>query len=204
MSSALLYAAVYVVGWLSLLWRRPDGRPVRLPAWGVGLVVLVGGGWVAQLLRPALLDEGMRERAAIRGGQWWRLATAIVLQDGGWIGAVFNLVTLAVTVVLAAESLRPRLGVGAFVVGGVVANLLTVLTFGQSGAGSSMATMVLLVVAVVVGTRDPSWREAGLLVVLVVLTAVLLVRRDQHGLALAVGLAGGVAVRRARRARTTV
>lgn len=202
MTSAILYAAVYVVGWLLLLWRRPDdGRPPRVPVWGAGLVVLVAVGWVAQLVRPALLDEGMRESAAVRAGQWWRLATAVVLQDGGWIGAVFNLVALAVTVVLAAESLTPRLGVAVFVAGGVLANLLTVLTTGQPGAGSSMATMALLVVAVVVGLRDPSWREAGLVVVLVVLTVVLLARRDQHGLALALGVIGGIALRRARRAR---
>ncbi len=204
MSSGLLYAAVYVVGWLLLVRRRPEGHPPHVPRWGVGLVVLVAAGWVAQLVRPALLDEGMRDTGAIRAGQWWRLATAIVLQDGGWIGTVFNLVTLAVTVVLAGEVLAPRGGVGAFVVGGVVANLLTALTFGQPGAGSSMATMVLLAVAVVVGVRNPSWRDAGLLVVLVVLAVVLLIRRDQHGLALAVGLVGGVATRRLRRAVTTL
>ena len=77
MSSALLYAAVYVVGWLLLLWRRPAGRPPRVTGWGVGLVALVAAGWVAQLLRPALLDEGMRDTAAVRAGQWWRLATAM-------------------------------------------------------------------------------------------------------------------------------
>ena len=202
MTSALLYAAVFVVGWLLLVRRRPDGRPPRVPGWGVGLVVLVAAGWLAQLLRPALLDDGMRESAAVRAGQWWRLATAVVLQDGGWIGAVFNLVTLAVTVVLAGEALAARWGVGAFVAGGVVANLLTVLTFGQPGAGSSMATFVLLAVAVVVGMRNPSWQEAGLLVVLVVLAVVLLARRDQHGLALAVGLVSGVATRRLHRPGT--
>lgn len=202
MTSAVLYAAVYAIGWLLLVWRRPDGRPPRVPGWGVGLVVLVAAGWVVQLWRPGLLDDGMRDSAAVRAGQWWRLATAIVLQDGGWIGAVFNLVTLAVTVVLAAEALTPRLGVGAFVLGGVAANLLTVLTFGQPGAGSSMATIVVLVVAVVVGMRNPSWREAGLVVLLVALAVVLLVRRDQHGLAVALGVVSGLVLRRVRRART--
>ncbi len=202
MSSALLYAAVYAIGWLLLVRRRPDGHPPHVPRWGLGLVGLVAAGWVAQLVRPALLDEGMRESAAVRAGQWWRLATAVVLQDGGWIGAVFNLVTLAVTVVLAGEVLAPRWGVGAFVVGGVAANLLTALTFGEPGAGSSMATVVLLAVAVVVAMRNPSWRDAGLFVVLVALAVVLLARRDQHGLALALGLLGGAAARRAQRAGT--
>lgn len=191
MTSAVLGGAVYAVGWLLLVGRRPDGRPPRLTAWGVALVVLVAAGWVAQLVRPALLDAGMRDPAAIRAGQWWRLATAIVLQDGGWTGAALNLVTLAVTVGLAGEVLAPRTGLLVAVLGGVPANLVTVLTSRQSGAGSSMATMVLLVVAVLAVLRDPSWREAGLAVVLVALTVVLLARRDPHGIALAVGLVVG-------------
>ncbi|OJV83484.1 MAG: hypothetical protein BGO37_09505 [Cellulomonas sp. 73-92] len=198
MTSAILYAAVYVVGWLLLVRRRPDGRPPRVTAWGAGLVALVAAGWVAQLLRPALLDQGMRESAAVRSGQWWRLATAIVLQDGGWIGAAVNLVALAVTVGLAGEVLTAWTGLLVVLLGGIAANLLTVLTFGQPGAGSSMATMILLVVAVLVGLRNPSWREAGLLVVLAALAGALLARRDQHGLALALALVSGVWLRRRR------
>ena len=64
MTSALLGGAVYVVGWLLLVGRRPDGRAPRLTAWGVALVVIVAAGWVAQLLRPALLGQGMRDPAA--------------------------------------------------------------------------------------------------------------------------------------------
>lgn len=198
MTSAILYAAVYVVGWLLLVRRRPDGRPPRVTAWGAGLVALVAAGWVAQLLRPALLDQAMRESAAVRSGQWWRLATAIVLQDGGWIGAAVNLVALAVTVWLAGEVLTAWTGLLVVLLGGIAANLLTVLTFGQPGAGSSMATMILLVVAVLVGLRNPSWREAGLLVVLAALAGALLARRDQHGLALALALVSGVWLRRRR------
>jgi membrane associated rhomboid family serine protease len=198
-TSAILYAAVFAVGWLLLVWRRPAGRPPRITPWGAGLVVLVAAGWVAQLLRPVLLDEGMRETASVRAGEWWRLGTAIVLQDGGWIGAVFNLVALAVTVGLAGEVLAPLAGVLVFLLGGIAANLLTVLTFGQAGAGSSMATMVLLAVCVVVGLRNPSWREAGLVVVLVALAVVLLLLRDQHGLALALGLVVGAWMRRRHR-----
>jgi hypothetical protein len=197
-TSTILDAAVYVVGWLLLLWRRPEGRPPRVTAWGAGLVALVAVGWVAQLLRPGLLEQGMRESGAVRSGQWWRLATAILLQDGGWLGAAFNLVTLAVTVGLAGEVLAPRFGLLVALGGGVVANLLTVLVAGPPGAGSSMATMVLLTVAVVVGLRNPSWREAGLVVVLVAVAAVLLARRDQHGLALLVGLGTGLWARRRR------
>lgn len=191
MTSAVLDAAVYAVGWLLLVGRRPAGRPPRVTAWGVALVALVAAGWVAQMVRPVLLDQGMRDPAAIRAGQWWRLATANVLQDGGWAGAAFALVALAVTAGLAGEVLAPRVGVLVAALGGIAAQLATVLAFGQAGAGSSMATMVLLVVAVLAVLRDPSWREAGLLVVLVVLAVVLLARRDEHGLALAVGLVVG-------------
>ena len=200
MTGALLGAAVYAVSWFLLVRRRPEGRPPRLTAWGVGLVALVAAGWVAQLLRPSLLGQGMRDPAAIRAGQWWRLATALVLQDGGWAAAAIDIVALAVTVGLAGEVLAPRVGLLVAVLGGVAANLVTVLTLGQAGAGSSTATMVLLVVAVLATLRDPSWREAGLLVVLVALTVVLLARRDPDGVALAVGLVVGT-WRSARRGR---
>lgn len=191
MTGALLDAGVYAVGWFLLVRRRPEGRPPRLTAWGVGLVALVAAGWVAQLLRPSLLGQGMRDPAAVRSGQWWRPATALVLQDGGWAAAAVDLVALAVTVGLAGEVLAPRVGLAVAVLGGAAANLATVLALGQAGAGSSTATMVLLVVAVLTALRDPSWHEAGLLVVLVALTVVLLARRDPDGVALAVGLVVG-------------
>ena len=137
---------------------------------------------------------GQRESSAISAGQWWRLGTAIFLQDGGWPGTVFNLVMLAVTLRLVGAVWRGLPTVLVFLLGGVLANGLTHLTTGQTGAGNSMATMGLLAAAVVstVWSRPRSRETLAPFAVFAAATCVLLVARDEHGLALSIGVLGAL------------
>ncbi len=56
---------------------------------------------VLGLIVPAVEVALRRDRTAIDHGQVWRLVTALVVQDGGVAGTVFNLAGLAAVGVLA-------------------------------------------------------------------------------------------------------
>lgn len=178
--AVLVVWVALIAGWVALrgavVRRADDGvdvpRLMRPRPWAVALWCLVAVPSLVQVAAaPALLEWGQRESSAIAGGQWWRLVTAIFLQDGGWAGTAFNLAILAVTLVLVGAVWRGLPAVLVFLVGGVLANVLTWLVLDQTGAGNSMATLCLLAAA----------------------TVVLLAVGDQHGLALALGLAAGAA-----------
>jgi len=170
------------------------GRGAARPdAWAVGLWAAVAAGAAAQAVWPALLAWGQRDPAAIRAGEWWRLGTAIFLQDGGLAGTIFNLATLAVSLVLVGTVRRGPTAVAWFLAGGVVSNALAAAGPGTVGAGSSMATLFLLAATML---RARPWRvarraTAGALALLVATAVVLVADGDPHGGAMAAGLAAG-------------
>lgn len=197
-------SAAYLVPWATLRATYQACGSTRLPPvdlWGVGLWCAVAVPSLLQVVAPGLLEAGERDPDAIAAGEWWRLLTSMFLQDGGLTGTVFNLVTLAVSLVLVGTVVRGPRVVVLFVAGGVVANLLTVLTFGQSGAGNSMATIFLLVVATFEARPWSVRRDAGLAAVaaLGLVAAALLVAGDQHGLAVAAGIVWQALPRRGSR-----
>lgn len=185
----------YLAGWSAL--RQSLTRVPRPRWWAVLLWCAVAVPSLVQLLwAPGLLAWGQRESTALAAGEWWRLLTAIGLQDGGWVGTAFNLTMLAVTLLLVGELWRLWVTVLVFVVGGVGANLLTALLLGTTGAGNSMATLCLAAAAAVTTAGRQRWSAArGVPLLLVGLAAgALILTTDQHGLALVLGLAAGLAL----------
>lgn len=191
----------YLAGWSAL--RSSLTRVPRPRWWAVLLWCVVAVPSLGQLVwAPGLLAWGQRESSALAAGEWWRLLTAIGLQDGGWGGTVFNLTMLAVTLLLVGELWRPWVTVLVFVLGGVGANLLTASLLGTTGAGNSMATLCL-VAAAAVTTAGRRWSAAQAvpLLLLGLAAAALILTTDQHGLALALGVAVGVTLSGFRCAR---
>ena len=90
-------------------------------------------------------------------GEWWRLFTALFVQDGGVLGTVSNLAFLLVMGVLAEQVVGPgRWLVGYF--GAGLAGELAGYAWQPRGAGNSVAVCGLagvLVVALAAGTRMP-------------------------------------------------
>jgi membrane associated rhomboid family serine protease len=109
---------------------------------------------VAQRAVPSLLDRLDRTPDALHG-EPWRLATALLVQDGGVIGALSNLAFLAVIGAIAEQVLpRPRwmlhyAGVG--VVAGLVAT-----AWQPVGGGNSIAICAITGALVLACRADPS------------------------------------------------
>lgn len=190
--AALAVWVVLVPAWMTL--RAGPGREGRRGSTAAGMItwVFVAAASLVQLtVAPGLLAAGRRDAAAIGEGEVWRLLTALVLQDGGWAGCAFNLGILAVTLVLVRRWLRARAWLPLLVGGGVVAGLATLATGGLDGAGCSMAVIVLVLGAL---GRVPDRAALPALGIALAAAAVLLIARDQHGLAVVLGVlaAGGL------------
>lgn len=192
-------AVMFLAGWFAL--RRPwADRRLPVPTWpGVLVWLVVAACSGAQLVWPVLGEWGRRDITAIEQGQWWRLLTSMVLQDGGVLGTVLNLVTLAISLWLLTPLGRWwQVPVG-FLATGVVGNLLTWWVLGVDGAGSSLATIAVMISGVVLATRlsradapDPLVLRLVPLVVIAAATVTSAALGDNHWLAVLVGTAGGI------------
>jgi len=193
---AVLYAVILMLGLtagITHLGRRGVPRP-HLARSSVALWLLVAIPSVLQFLFPALLSALRRDPELIRDGQAWRLLTSAVVQDGGAIGTVFNLVALALVVLVAGEVWGGRRMWILFLASQLVSNSLVVITFAPAGAGNSIATFGLgmsMVSVVVAHDRRPA--DVGRLVLSMGLAIALLADRDIHGIAVCVGLVLGLA-----------
>jgi hypothetical protein len=162
-------------------------RPVAVGLW---LVVAVPS--VLQGFFPSLLTALQRDPSLVRDGQVWRLVTSVVVQDGGVVGTVFNLVVLALVALAACRIWGGATSVCFFVIGAVVFNLLMVFAFPQHGAGNSAATFTLVcsIAGLVLVRREA--HDQTITAGLVPLAGVaLLAIRDAHGFAVLLGVALG-------------
>ncbi|MFI6919582.1 rhomboid family intramembrane serine protease [Nonomuraea spiralis] len=80
----------------------------------------------------------MRDPAAISGGEWWRLGTALVVQDGGVFGVLFNLAFLAVIGYAAERAFGPGRWLLLYASGAIAGEAAGYL-LNDPGAGNSIA-----------------------------------------------------------------
>ena len=189
LACAVRAGAVLLGGDIARVLRRP-------PVAAVALWLIVAIPSLAQLAFPGLLHALERDPDQIRQhGQWWRLFTSAVVQDGGVAGTVWNLVILAVVGVVAIRVWGSARGLIIFAVGVVGFNLATTYAWPSAGAGNSAATFTLA--ASVTGLAVVKARDRLTLLLAAVTAAcavVLLVLLDAHGLAMLGGLVIGVLV----------
>ncbi|WP_431924762.1 rhomboid family intramembrane serine protease [Nonomuraea jabiensis] len=91
-----------------------------------------------QFAIPGLEPALMRNPAAIAEGEWWRLGTALVVQDGGVPGTLFNLVCLAVLGYFAERAFGPARWLALYAAGAVTGEAAGYL-LNDPGAGNSIA-----------------------------------------------------------------
>jgi Rhomboid family len=186
---AVRAGAVLLGGDIARVLRHP-------PVAAVALWLTVAIPSLLQFSFPGLLHALERDPDQIRQhGQWWRLVTSAVVQDGGIAGTVFNLVILAIAGVVAIRAWGSLRGLIIFAVGVVGFDLATTFAWPSVGAGNSAATFTLA--ASVTGLAVVKVRER-VVVVLGAVTAAcgtfLLLLRDAHGSAVVGGLVIGVLV----------
>jgi len=197
--TAVLYVVLYasaVRAGLGLVAERGRGGRRPIPFATIAATVIVGVPSVLQLtVVPSLLGALKRDRAAIADGEAWRLLTSLVVQDGGWAGAIFNLVTLVVVGVMA-ERVWGAVRWAAIALVAGVAGQLWGLVVQPVGAGNSVAVFGLAAAVAIVALRHGSraTRVAAALSLLV--AAALLLIGDIHGGAATAGALMGLAVDR--------
>lgn len=188
---AVVAAAALCVG--PRLAGRVSLRRVPRSGWVLWLVVALPS--LLQIPFPWIYDALYRNAsAALQGHQWWRVATALVVQDGGIAGTLSNLVLLAIALLACLPLWGARVTVLAFVLVGVSLNIAAVLLGAQDGGGNSGATLALiaslppLALAISRNRRRP----VIALAVTIASAVALLATNDGHGYAILAGLLVGV------------
>ena len=90
-----------------------------------------------QFAFPAVLTS-LQRTPAIRDGQVWRLVTSLVVQDGGWFGAISNLFFLLLVGSLAELTIRRWLWATCYLGCGLAAEAIAV-AWQPTGGGNSIA-----------------------------------------------------------------
>jgi len=187
-----LYAAIVA---LTVLAAMPTPRAAQSWWWPPPAAALVLWGVVAvasvtRLIVPSVVELFRREPVRTRdGGEWWRVLTAGLVEDGGVAVTVANLVLLAVVAVAAVRVWGWYRAVALFVVGQLLWGLFTTFVSPSVGAGTSGATLALA--ASIAGLWPVTGARRPLLLVsatVFVLGGLLLVLGDAHGVAVLTGM----------------
>jgi membrane associated rhomboid family serine protease len=143
----------------------PPGRAATRPAFPVlttAVAAVTAAVSVAGLVAEPVLVALRRDAVALSDGQLWRLLTALLVQDGGVPGTVFNLLGLVLVGVAAERRLGARAWLAAYLVGGLTGELVGWAGWQPVGGGNSVGVCGLagaLAVVVLRDTRPPGRLE---------------------------------------------
>ena len=174
---------------------RASGRPRRFPVFALVATIVIGLPSLLQYVWPAITTTLERNpELTLTHGQWWRVLTALLAQDGGLAGAIFNLVVVAGVTLLGEWIWGSWLALVLFLVPSIVLNLLAILFWNASGGGSSFASDGLLMsmcgLALVTLPDVLAKILAGITVVIGIALVAFL--NDAHGVAILLGAVLGV------------
>jgi membrane associated rhomboid family serine protease len=183
--SIILDLVVLLVG-LQVAVRLPAVNR-RFPIVAFVTTIAIGLPSLLQFAFPAIGDALSRRPSLEVGGEWWRVVTAILAQDGGLVGAIFNLIVVAVVVTLGERAWGRWRALVLFLAPSIVLNLLAVI-WNAPGGGSSFASDGLLLSMCALGVL--AVRRPLILVcaaIALVAGAVLIIANDAHGIAMVLG-----------------
>jgi membrane associated rhomboid family serine protease len=199
MESVLLWLVVLggTTGGVPALMAR--SRRFRLPVVTIVIaaITLAVSAWGN--LDPEVLDALRRDRDALADGEWWRLGTPLVVQDGGWAGTIFNIVTLLILGAFVECLFGRRTLLGIYLSAGLVSEGFAYTLLQHQGyAGNSVAVMGLagLLAVAYLRTHAAQVRVAGAIALLG--GAGLIVTANLHGVGFAVGALAGIALMMSR------
>jgi membrane associated rhomboid family serine protease len=142
----------------------------------------------AQIGDPTLLRAMERDAGRIRGGEWYRLVTALFFQDGWLLGGTWNIVVLGILGSLAEQMLERWRWVAVYSISAIGAEFVA-LNWQPIGAGNSVAAFGLsgaVIVCALQRRSDPSVPMFASVTSGV--AAVLAFSHDIHGAAFAIGV----------------
>ena len=186
-----LYGA-FLTGVIGIRLKSPAIQEVKMVHRTVFLLLLiVGTPTILQFIFPSILPLFERNRDRVLSGELWRMVTALVFQDGGINGAIFNLVGLFFIGMIGETVWGSRRLFTIFWFGGVCSEIVG-LFWQPIGAGNSIAN--LSIAASIVAWCIVNCRRLPV-IVLAILTIGsylgLFLLKDIHGAAGFIGLALG-------------
>jgi membrane associated rhomboid family serine protease len=188
--SIVLDLVVLIVGLQVAVRLPPVNR--RFPIVALVSTIVIGVPSLLQYAFPAIGAALSRKPSLELSGQWWRVLTALLAQDGGLVAAVFNLIVVAVVVTFGERAWGRWRAVVLFLAPSIVLNLLAV-AWNASGGGSSFASDGLLLSMCALGAlkvrRPLVFVCSGIALAAGV---VLIVANDAHGVAMVFGAALGL------------
>jgi membrane associated rhomboid family serine protease len=190
--SIVLDLVVLIAGLQVAVRLQPVNR--RFPIVALVSTLVIGIPSLLQFAFPSIGVALSRQPTLELRGQWWRVFTAIMAQDGGLVGAIFNLLVVAVVVTLGERAWGRWRTVVLFLGPSIVLNLLAV-AWNAPGGGSSFASDGLLLSMCALGVM--TLRRPIIFVCAGIAGAagiVLVVANDAHGVAMLLGAALGVAL----------
>lgn len=193
-SALSIILALVILGLFAAVTARPVwGRALRQPWPAIATVLVIGIPSLLQFVWPQVGTALMRgPEDTLRHGEWWRVGTALLAQDGGIAAAVFSLVVVAIVVGISSAVWDWWRAVVVFVACSIVLNLAALAW--QPGGGSSFASDGLLMATsaqlAITGGRGQRWAAGAQ----VAASAVLVAAGDAHGVAYLLGFALGAAL----------
>jgi membrane associated rhomboid family serine protease len=188
--SIILDLVVLVVGLQVAVRLPPVNR--RLPIVAIVSTIVIGVPSLLQYAFPVIGAVLSRRPSLELSGQWWRVFTALLAQDGGLVGAIFNLLVVAVVVTFGERAWGRWRVVVLFLAPSIVLNLLAVL-WHATGGGSSFASDGLLLSMCALGVLKIR-RPLVVVCSAIALAAavVLIIANDAHGVAMVLGVGLGL------------
>ena len=174
---------------------RQSARPRGFPWLTIVLVVVIGIPSIGQYAGwPAAGDALRREpELTLQHGEWWRVLTSLLAQDGGVVAAVFGLVVVAIAITFSTWIQGSWLTLAIFLFCSIVLNLLA-LGWGAVGGGTSFASDGVMLSVLALGLV--TMRDRVMMIAAIVAIAggiLLVVLDDAHGVAILLGAAIGAA-----------
>lgn len=171
------------------------GHSLRTPTATITVFVLTAAVNSVQLWDSGLLGSLERTPAGMHG-QWWRAGTSLFVQDGGFFGAVSNLLFLLAIGVAAEQVVTRRRWLVYYFVAGVLSEFIG-YAWQPTGGGNSIAVCGLAG-ALALRARDPQlpvWAPQVVLTWCGVLAATAASGSMATGIAVGAAVVIGVAVR---------
>lgn len=129
----------------------------------VWVLIVTAAFSVVALVHAPLMDAMVRDVDQLRAGQWWRVASPVLVQSSGWGQLVFNMAGLAVVGAALEQRVSRVTWLTIYLAGGIGSvAVLSVWMPRDGGAGSSDAVAALIGALAVVSLVDISSDRVGL------------------------------------------